>query len=223
MLVVRQYRISNSPDKITEKALPHGDLVQLKTYKLIVACLLEDFVQSNLQFFYIEKFLIDESLIVYVNSALMLAIYLWYGYQLIILLVENDFTYSRRACFIVAQGIIAGIYPISRIFGAIHQMRRKDGKIVGACVRYNYADQTLAATPFRFDCLIGNDYVLLISSGFTVLGIFGYQIYLSTDSVFKKGKFSLHLTSLYSNTNNKKIWRVVYWYQCGQVLLQSRD
>ena len=159
--------------------MPDGDQVQLKTYKLTIACLLEDFVQSNLQFFYVEKFLLEEDTLIYVKSILMVAFYAWYLCQLVMLLIENKFQYDFRVFFIVAQGIIAGIYPISRLSGCLHQMRRKDDKIVGACVRYNYEDRTLTATPFRIECLIGNDYTMLISSVLTVLGIFGFNIYIS--------------------------------------------
>ena len=187
--------------------MPDGDQVQLKTYKLTIACLLEDFVQSNLQFFYVEKFLLEEDTLIYVKSGLMLALYVWYGRQLLMLLIENKHEYSGRSCFVVAQGIIAGIYPISRLFGCVHQMRRKDDKIVGACVRYSYFDRKLMATPFRLECLIGNDYIMLLSSGLTVLGVFGFNIYLSKEPVFRPhGKFA---TLLFPANNVIKL-RMVY-------------
>ena len=82
-----QYRVSKSknPLEATEKAMPDGDQVQLKTYKLTIACLLEDFVQSNLQFFYVEKFLLEEDTLIYVKSILMVAFYAWYLCQLVML------------------------------------------------------------------------------------------------------------------------------------------
>lgn len=62
-------------------------------------------------------------------------------------------------------------YQGSRLAGTIHQMNRGDGLIKGACLSYDYQTKTLSASPFNTACLNGNDYVLLITSMLTCLGL----------------------------------------------------
>ena len=95
--------------------------------------------------------------------------------------------YLARLLIIVP--FIAVTYQGSRLVGTMYQMNRGGGKIKecgghrnsyfffetfaqkGACVTYDYATRRLLATPFRYECLNPNDYLLLVSSSLTI-GLF---------------------------------------------------
>ena len=47
----------------------------------------------------------------------MIIIYLWFGGQLVVLLVYNNRMARVKKYFIVCQGILAGIYPCARLIG----------------------------------------------------------------------------------------------------------
>ena len=102
--------------------------VHILKYKLKYLCFemknVKPREQCNLQFFYIEKFLLEEDLFIYINSAIMIIIYLWFGGQLIVLLINNRQMQRIKKYYIVCQGIFAAIYPCSRLIGSIHQMTR---------------------------------------------------------------------------------------------------
>ena len=109
-LTVRQYRISKNMHRgnlaevtETDRPMTHPELAQLKTYKFTFCCLMEDFVQCNLQFFYIEKFLLEEDLFIYINSAIMIVIYLWFGGQLVVLLINNRQMQRVKKYYIVGK------------------------------------------------------------------------------------------------------------------------
>ena len=210
-LTVRQYRVSKNMHRgnlaevtETDRPMTHPELAQLKTYKFTFCCLMEDFVQCNLQFFYIEKFLLEEDLFIYINSAIMIIIYLWFGGQLVVLLINNRQMQRVKKYYIVGQGVFAAIYPCSRLIGSIHQMTRGEAKIVGACVQYNYIERTLKAVPFRTGCLIGNDYVLLLSSCLTCLGAFGLAFILQVLDMHSVGNKLVSAASSLGNSLKRK-------------------
>lgn len=148
---------------------------QLKTFKMSLSALLEDFVQVVMQYFFFEKYLMQPDSFVYINAILMLISSALFIKDLVRLYLderqdrEND---ERCKTFtLIWNGLLAVSYQCARLAGVTHQMNRGGSLIKGACVEYDYETNQLIANPFNIRCLNPNDYLILITSALTVLGL----------------------------------------------------